>query len=270
MAGGKDDASDIHLLSILYQDHDCGEENEEDEAEPSDNRGPEQTADPPAERRHLLASIGAEIVIRQLPSQGLSFQLWPAAFSFVSLLDRDPSALLLPSDSAAIPLRILELGSGTGLVGIAAAAILGAHVTLTDLPHVLPNLEFNALANSGIVSARGGSITVRQLRWGASEDVSKLGFPTKFDAVLASDVVYYDHLFNPLLETLRVMVTGEVAFLMAHLRRWKKRDAVFFRLSRKLFEVEVVHTDPPQPGCRTGVTIYRFMARKKPPSLALN
>ena len=35
---------------------------------------------------------------------------------------------------------MLELGAGTGLVGIAAAAILGAGVVLTDLPDIAPKL----------------------------------------------------------------------------------------------------------------------------------
>ncbi|KAG6493894.1 hypothetical protein ZIOFF_048897 [Zingiber officinale] len=84
----------------------------------------------------------------------------------------------------------------------------------------------------------GGSVDVRQLRWGEDEDAAKFlvdGRPA-FDAVLASDVVYYDHLIDPLLRTLRGLVKGEVVFVMVHLKRWKNRDAVFFRKARKLNE----------------------------------
>lgn len=211
------------------------------------------------ERCYHLSSVQSTLVVRQLRSQGLSFQLWPAAASLVSVLDHRPSALLLPLANPS-PIRILELGSGTGFVGIAAAAIIGARVTLTDLPHVLPNLRFNADANSHAVAARGGAVDVRQLRWGEDEDAADFlldGVPA-FDAVLASDVVYYEHLIDPLLRTLRALVKGEVAFVMAHLRRWKKRDAVFFRKARKVFDVLLLHTDPPLHGKRVGVAIYRF------------
>lgn len=40
--------------------------------------------------------------------------------------------------------RALELGAGTGIVGIAAACC-GAHVLLTDLPEALPQLQVSAL-----------------------------------------------------------------------------------------------------------------------------
>nr|GEX53754.1 pyridine nucleotide-disulfide oxidoreductase domain-containing protein 2 [Tanacetum cinerariifolium] len=93
--------------------------------------------------------------LRQLhphyPSQGLSFQLWPAAETFVKLLDRynpsntDKFSVTITSIvKYAIQkriIRILELGSGTGIAGITAAAILGAEITVTGLPHVVPNME---------------------------------------------------------------------------------------------------------------------------------
>lgn len=51
---------------------------------------------------------------------------------------------LIPNPSR--PMRILELGSGTGLVGITAAALLPhAHVRLTDLPEVGPLPSFSTL-----------------------------------------------------------------------------------------------------------------------------
>ncbi|KAL2333703.1 hypothetical protein Fmac_014916 [Flemingia macrophylla] len=213
---------------------------------------------------HPLPSIQSTLSIRQLPSEGLSFQLWPAATALVSLLDSrraDPSASPL---SAALRgrRRILELGSGTGIVGIAAAATLPADVTLTDLPHVVPNLRFNAEANAGVVGSSGGSVSVAALRWGDAGDVAAIG--REFDLIVASDVVYHDHLYEPLLETLRLMMAGgsgsEVAFLMAHMKRWKKESA-FFKKARKHFNVDVLHTHTPSHPSRVGVLIYRFLPK---------
>ncbi|TKY55817.1 Protein-lysine methyltransferase METTL21B [Spatholobus suberectus] len=216
-------------------------------------------------QKHPLRSIQSTVAIRQLPSEGLSFQLWPAATALVSLLDRrraDPPNSPL---SAALDgrRRILELGSGTGIVGIVAAATLGGDVTLTDLPHVLPNLRFNADANAGVVGSAGGALSVAPLRWGHAGDVEEIG--REFDLVLASDVVYHDHLYEPLLETLRLVMLGggegkKMVFVMAHMRRWKKESA-FFKKAKKHFNVDVLHTDTPCDGSRVGVVTYRFVGK---------
>lgn len=216
-----------------------------------------------------LSSINSNLVIRQLPSQGLSFQLWPAAITLINLLDnhlRHPSIPSSPlydlfkSLDNGRPLRILELGSGTGLVGIAAAALLGANVTATDLPHVLPNLHFNVEANSKILQVNGGEVKVEALSWGAAEHMEAVG--KEYDLILGTDVVYHDHLYAPLIETLKFFLLGNgenrVVFVMAHLKRWKKESG-FFKKAKKFFDGQVIHTDPPFQGSRVGVVVYKFV-----------
>ncbi|KAM0001662.1 putative lysine methyltransferase, S-adenosyl-L-methionine-dependent methyltransferase [Helianthus debilis subsp. tardiflorus] len=230
----------------------------------------EQKPEAVQHQTYHLNSVNSTVVIRQLPSQGLSFQLWPAATTFVKLLDScNPSNT--DSFSAAITnavttvnrgkrLRILELGSGTGVVGIAASAILGADVTVTDLPHVLPNIKFNADVNASVVGTRGGGVHVAALSWGKVEEMEDVG--REYDLVIGSDVVYHDNLYEPLIETLKFLLLGdgEKVFLMAHLRRWKKESG-FFKKVKKWFRVDLVHEDGPSDGSRTGVVVYRF-ARK--------
>lgn len=240
---------------------------------------------------HLI-SVNSAVVIRQLPSQGLSFQLWPAADTFVKLLDSyhasnaDKFSVAITSvvnRSSQRRIRVLELGSGTGIVGIAAAAVLGADVTVTDLPHVLPNLKFNVDVNCGVVVPRGGGVHVASLSWGENDEMEAIG--RESDLIIGSDVVYHDNLFDPLLQTLKYLLLGngngngisdsnsngisngngnggdgEKVFLMAHLRRWKKESG-FFKKAKKYFQVELIHEDGPSSVSRTGVVVYRF-ARK--------
>jgi protein N-lysine methyltransferase METTL21C len=156
MASSDSDENPDFLLSTLNDESDEGEKQQQNQRTTS--------ALMKLDHNHSLRSINATIAIRELRSRGLSFQLWPAASTLVSLLDLNPSVLLSHLQLKQTPLKILELGSGTGLVGIAAAALLGAHVTLTDLPNVLPNLQYNAELNSSVISSRGGFISVQQLR----------------------------------------------------------------------------------------------------------
>ncbi|KAL2241344.1 UNVERIFIED_CONTAM: hypothetical protein Sindi_0775600 [Sesamum indicum] len=106
-----------------------------------------------------------------------------------------PTPLSSLFDSCAPPnrrLRILELGSDTGAVGIAAAALLGASVTITDLPHVLPNLQFNVAANAKILELHGGAVDAAALQWGQTTDVEAIG--REYDVILGSDLVYHENL----------------------------------------------------------------------------
>ncbi|SPO02344.1 related to putative N2,N2-dimethylguanosine tRNA methyltransferase [Cephalotrichum gorgonifer] len=91
--------------------------------------------------------------------------------------------------------RILELGSGTGLLGLAAAATWGVHVTMSDLPAIVPNLAANAEANEKVLRERGASVDVGTLTWGSSDegvDERLFGTPNQFKIVLAADPIYDD------------------------------------------------------------------------------
>ena len=68
------------------------------------------------------------------------------------------------------PMRVLELGAGTGLVGIAAGAIWSTDVVLTDLNEIQDNLLHNIRKNSSLVDYRGGNISGEILDWKNSDE----------------------------------------------------------------------------------------------------
>lgn len=78
---------------------------------------------------------------------------------------------------------VLELGSGTGLVGI-ISAILGHETYLTDLLEIIPNLQDNVELNN--VKAN-----VDELNWcDPSSFISKYGSDKKFSTIVLSDPIY--------------------------------------------------------------------------------
>lgn len=100
--------------------------------------------------------------------------------------------------------RVLELGSGTGAVGLFAAG-LGAHVVLTDYrppglgsSSVLEQLRRNVAANVGLLAQPP---EVLELRWGDEAQVQaacKLG---PYGLLLGSDVTYRPAMDAALLQT---------------------------------------------------------------------
>ncbi|KAL2428771.1 hypothetical protein ABEF95_006964 [Exophiala dermatitidis] len=85
--------------------------------------------------------------------------------------------------------RVLELGAGTGLVGISAACLWNTHVLLTDLPEIVPNLERNLKQNLGAITENRGSVESRALDW-ADDDDRPRDEQEKFMIILAADPVY--------------------------------------------------------------------------------
>lgn len=94
-------------------------------------------------------------------------------------------------------------GSGTGVVGL-GLWMLGADVTLTDQPNILPLTEHN-VGETKARNPRGSTDTVRvrEYMWGTSIAT----FERPFDLILASDVAYDHRAVDPLVKTLKSLLS---------------------------------------------------------------
>ncbi|XP_010940383.1 uncharacterized protein [Elaeis guineensis] len=137
--------------------------------------------------------------------------------------------------------RVVELGSGCGLVGC-IAALLGADVILTDLPDRLRLLKKNVEDNVDEGNARG-SARVSELTWGDELDAEFIE-PSPPEFVLGSDVIYSEGAVKDLLFTLRQLSGCHTTiFLAGELRN----DAVLeFFLEIAMEEFLVGHVDQTQ------------------------
>ncbi|ETV97919.1 hypothetical protein H310_09236 [Aphanomyces invadans] len=125
--------------------------------------------------------------------------------------------------------RVLELGAGTGLVGLAASLCGASHVTLTDLAYALENLSRNVELNRGAISP--AAVAVSELDWFAPQSSS---FTDGVDMVVGSDIVWVESLIEPLVQTIAVLLKGgrvkASTMLLAHQTRCTASDAIFFQL----------------------------------------
>ncbi|XP_072342688.1 EEF1A lysine methyltransferase 3-like [Scyliorhinus torazame] len=109
--------------------------------------------------------------------------------------------------------RVIELGSGTGIVGI-LATLLGGDVTLTDQPNVLKQIEKNVIVN--VPAACRHRLQIRPLIWGENHT----DFPAAYDFILGSDIVYSSVTYPALVETLCYLANkGSTIYLSSELRK---------------------------------------------------
>ncbi|KAG3106884.1 hypothetical protein PC129_g4765 [Phytophthora cactorum] len=126
--------------------------------------------------------------------------------------------------------RVVELGAGTGLVGISAALLGARHVTLSDLAYVVDNLAKNvaetmklaAIARRPIES----DVSTQVLDW--FNPPTDLG---DIDFLLASDVVWVEELIPPLVGTFATLLrhsTVKTRILMSYQKRSIMSDRLLF------------------------------------------
>ncbi|XP_007905268.1 EEF1A lysine methyltransferase 3-like [Callorhinchus milii] len=130
--------------------------------------------------------------------------------------------------------KVIELGSGTGLVGI-LAVLLGGDVTLTDLPLVLNQIKDNVSAN--IPPAELHRTKVHALLWGEDQKF----FPNDYDIILGSDIVYLECGYPSLIQTLQDLSNeNTVIYLSSNIMHELGVDRFYNDLITQYFDCEVV------------------------------
>ena len=150
---------------------------------------PEENDD--AENLEIAAILGVDTDVVKAQRAALSSvdnaegqKLWPSSIALARMLTK--SSTLSVRD-----LDVIEIGSGLGVAGVAAALAGARSVLLTDFqPRSLELAEATAKAN-GVADI----VRTHLLDWTAPGDLSALG---TFDVVLGSDVLYDQELTRAL------------------------------------------------------------------------
>ncbi|NWT53102.1 MT21A methyltransferase, partial [Erythrocercus mccallii] len=177
---------------------------------------------------------------------GVAAVVWDAAVVLCAYLEMEGIDLRDRS--------VIELGAGTGLLGI-VVTLLGskepagvralystccAHVTITDRAAALEFLESNVQAN--LPPELRPRAVVKELTWGKDLD----NFPSgAFDFILGADIVYLEETFVELLQTLEHLCSERTVILLSCRIRYE-RDLKFLKMLRERFSVSEVHYDSSQ------------------------
>ncbi|CAM9222964.1 unnamed protein product, partial [Discosporangium mesarthrocarpum] len=191
---------------------------------------------------HLSTVVPMEVcghhlnIIQDPNSNNLGTTIWDASVILVSYMERNPQ---LYSSRKLAGKTVLELGAGCGLAGM-YFALMGAHVTFTDLPEVVPLLERNVTSNlSGLGKKEGlkkgkedGRPRIKvKYCWG--DPIDSLSPP--YDYVVACDCVYVERLVDVLVDSISrvvgrgttVLVASEKREELTHARFWERMSEGF-------------------------------------------
>ncbi|KAE8580171.1 hypothetical protein XENTR_v10024339 [Xenopus tropicalis] len=172
---------------------------------------------------------------------GVAAVVWDAALVLCMYLESE--GIHLQNSS------VIELGAGTGLVGI-VAALLGAQVTITDRDLAMEFLRMNVRDNIPKDSLH--RVSVRALNWGKSLEE----FST-YDFILGADIIYLEETFPDLLQTFLHLSSQQSVILLSSRLRYQ-RDHDFLEMMKLHFTIADVYYDK-----NTDVHIFRAQLRQR-------
>jgi predicted nicotinamide N-methyase len=219
------------------------------------------------------AALSTDVHVEQRPDEsataaadadGTYRRLWPTAVILARHLCAHPELVRGK--------RVVELGAGSGAVGLVCAALGAAHVWITDVPGALPLVCDNLRRNESLHSS--GAVSVAPCTWGERPHVDALlADGGAFDVVLSCEVVYKQEAatLEALLQTQQALLAdvSDACVLLAYeFRSNLLDDFAYFGPAADAFEVEQISLRPyegaPARPCRCHHA--RARARSRPPT----
>ncbi|KAF9534965.1 putative methyltransferase-domain-containing protein [Crepidotus variabilis] len=177
------------------------------------------------EWRDVINPLEISLVVDAAP--GCGGLAWPAGQILASyLVQKGPEYIQSKC--------ILELGSGTGLVGLVIGAIQNMDIWITDQAPLLDIMNRNVRLNN-----LETIVKVAELNWGATIPAH---IPRP-DMILAADCVYFEPAFPLLVQTLSDLSDAKTEILFCYKKR-RKADKRFFGMLKKKFTWKEVDDDP--------------------------
>eukprot|EP00092_Neocalanus_flemingeri_P020410 GFUD01022110.1.p1 GENE.GFUD01022110.1~~GFUD01022110.1.p1 ORF type:complete len:213 (+),score=47.08 GFUD01022110.1:60-698(+) len=154
----------------------------------------------------------------------------------------------------------IELGSGTGAVGLCAAALGCGRVLLTDLADFVEFLDHNIELNKELFK---NQISAQSLVWGDKDQIDQAKANGPFNFILVSDCVFYKESVESLVNTFCNLCDDNTEIILSYEERdsQMKLEVVkmFFSCMQSYFNWTKVPYEKHHPEFRSeDIQIFRF------------
>ncbi|KAI1851025.1 hypothetical protein JX265_004557 [Neoarthrinium moseri] len=183
-------------------------------------------------------------------TSGCGGQTWPAGMVLAKHMLRYHQKDLRES-------RILELGAGGGLVGLAVAS----GCELENPLYITDQLEMFSLMGHNIeLNELQGRVKAAILNWGEALAQEIVDFQP--DVILAADCVYFEPAFPLLMTTLSDLLSlCPSATIYFCFKKRRRADMQFLKKAQKAFDVAEVHDEDRPVFSRQGLFLYSFRSK---------
>ena len=174
-------------------------------------------------------NLDAEVSRRE----NTNYKLWHGSYLLASYLEHKGSENFSGK-------KCLELGAGCGLVGM-LSALLGADVTVTDLPSAIHHTRHCLALNRHLSNI--ANIIAAPYSWGtpANDDLFK-----DLDFIFGSDIVYDPDFNDKLLFTFKLLCAPKTTVLLSYKERGLGENFLFEMLKQENFScVKELFNSPP-------------------------
>ncbi|KAF4628082.1 hypothetical protein G7Y89_g10075 [Cudoniella acicularis] len=195
--------------------------------------------------------LNPPLLLHEDLKSGCGGQLWPAGMVLAKHMLRYHKNTLKDA-------RILELGAGGGLVGLAAAigCSVDRPIMITDQENMMSLMDQNISLNN--LASR---VLPLILNWG--DPLPKEVVEEKPNVILAADCVYFEPAFPLLLATLEELLElCNNAVIYFCFKKRRRADMQFMKNAKKKFRVEEIENEDRETFTREGLFLYTF--RRKP------
>lgn len=172
---------------------------------------------------------------------GTGLNVWDGAMLLTRYIEKVPNIVKNK--------KVIELGSGCGVVGIAAAICGCKQVVMTDLSYALPLMRTNVDRNKSawkdnvIVSCKEcdwfNPPNVDELLLDQNCEIIKSNYP---DVILVADCVWISSLIAPLLHTLKQYTSESTEVFITYQQRGREAHEMFMEGVHEHFDVVDVDT----------------------------